>query len=154
MHPLTRPLNKLVVAVHHWVYERSGGRIGSSLAGQPMLMLYTVGQKSRQRRSSVLAYIRDGDRFAVVASNYGQARHPAWYHNLQANPDVEAQDGRERLALRARVAEGDERQRCGAPPTRPTRATPPTISGRPAVARFPWSSWSAASRWPCGGPSS
>src|SRR6185437_8573494 len=63
MHPLTRPLNKLVVAVHHWVYERSGGRIGSSLAGQPMLMLYTVGRKSRQRRSSVLPYIRDGDRF-------------------------------------------------------------------------------------------
>ena len=111
MHPLTRRLNRLFVAVHHWVYERSGGRIGSSLAGRPMLMLYTVGRKSGQRRSSVLPYIRDGDGFVVVASNYGQTRHPAWYLNALANPDVEAQIGRERLALRARVADGEERQR-------------------------------------------
>ena len=50
-----------------------------------------------------------GDAYAVIASKGGDPKHPGWYHNLVANPDVEVQVGRKRIPVRARVAEGDER---------------------------------------------
>jgi deazaflavin-dependent oxidoreductase (nitroreductase family) len=100
-----------LLAVHQWLYERSDGRIGATLAGRPMLLLRTVGRRTNQPRTAALLYVRDGDAYAVVASKGGAPRHPGWFHNLIARPEAEIQVGRERIAVRARVAEGAERAR-------------------------------------------
>ena len=76
-----------------------------------MLLLRTVGAKTNQPRTSALLYVPDGDASVVIASKGGDVRHPGWFHNLQADPDVEIQVGRQRIPVRARVAEGDDRQR-------------------------------------------
>jgi deazaflavin-dependent oxidoreductase (nitroreductase family) len=100
-----------LLTVHQWLYEQSDGRIGATLGGRPMLLLRTIGRRTKQPRTAALLYVRDGDAYAVIASKGGSPRHPGWFHNLVANPDVEIQVGRERMPVRARVAEGEERAR-------------------------------------------
>lgn len=100
-----------VLRAHQWLYERTDGRIGASLAGRPMLLLRTVGRRTGQPRTAALLYVRDGERYVVVASKGGAPQHPGWFHNLVAAPDCEIQVGRRRVAVRASVAEGDERDR-------------------------------------------
>jgi deazaflavin-dependent oxidoreductase (nitroreductase family) len=87
------------------------GRVGMYL-GQPVGLLETVGAKSGQPRTTPLLYLQDGERVVITASSGGAPRHPAWFHNLRANPDVRFSDRRgRRRAYRARVAEGAERER-------------------------------------------
>jgi deazaflavin-dependent oxidoreductase (nitroreductase family) len=89
----------------------TNGRL-STFAGQPVGLLETIGRKSGEARSTPLLYLGDGDRVVLVASKGGAAKHPAWYLNLQANPEVHFTGrGRPRNAYRARTAEGEERQR-------------------------------------------
>jgi len=76
-----------------------------------MLLLHTVGARSGQPRVNPMVYRRDGDTYVVFASKAGAPTHPDWYHNLIAHPDVEAEIGTETVALTARVAEGEERER-------------------------------------------
>ena len=109
MNPLIELVFGPLLTVHQWLYEHSDGRIGANLGGRPMLLLRTVGRRSRQPRTAALLYVRDGDAYVVIASKGGAPQPPAWFHNLRAQPDVEIQVGRERIAVRARVAEGEER---------------------------------------------
>ena len=111
MHPLVERLLGPLLTVHQWLYENSDGRIGASLGGRPMLLLRTVGRRTREPRTAALLYVREGDAYVVIASKGGAPHHPAWFHNLIAQPDVEIQVGRERMPVRARVAEGEERAR-------------------------------------------
>lgn len=97
--------------VHQWLYEATDGRIGADLGGRPMLLLRTVGRKSGIERTAALLYVRDGDNYVVVASKGGAPTNPGWLHNLLAQPDVEIQVGRDRIPVRARISEGDERER-------------------------------------------
>jgi deazaflavin-dependent oxidoreductase (nitroreductase family) len=99
------------LVVHQWLYTATDGRVGASLGGRPMLLLRTVGRRSGQPRTSALLYVRDGDAYVVIASKGGDPRHPGWFHNLMAAPEVEIQVGRQRVAVHARVAEGEERSR-------------------------------------------
>jgi deazaflavin-dependent oxidoreductase (nitroreductase family) len=92
------------VKVHDAVYRRSRGWIGHRMPGvPPSLMLHTIGAKTGQPRSMVLAYYRDGSDYLVVASNGGADRNPAWYHNLRAQPNIEVNLGRRRLAVTAHI---------------------------------------------------
>lgn len=100
-----------LLTVHQWLYEHSDGRIGASLGGRPMLLLRTVGRRTKEPRTAALLYVREGDAYVVIASKGGAPRHPGWFHNLTARPDVEIQVGRDRIPVRARVAEGEERSR-------------------------------------------
>ena len=86
------------------------GRFGLFL-GQPVGLLETVGARSGQPRSTPLLYREDDGRVVLIASKAGAARHPAWYHNVRAHPEVgfTARDGR-RGRYRAREAEGAERE--------------------------------------------
>jgi deazaflavin-dependent oxidoreductase (nitroreductase family) len=111
MNPLVELVFGPLLTVHQWLYEKSDGRIGASLGGRPMLLLRTVGRRTNRPRTAALLYVRDGDSYAVIASKGGAPRHPGWFHNLTARPDVEIQVGRERIPVRARVAEGKERSR-------------------------------------------
>lgn len=76
-----------------------------------MLLLDHVGARSGTRRTSPLLYVEDGEDLVVVASKGGYPKHPAWLHNLRANPDTTVQIGDERRAVHARVATPAERQR-------------------------------------------
>jgi F420H(2)-dependent quinone reductase len=91
----------------------SGGRIGEEVPGGPgkMLLLDHVGAKSGTKRTCPLLFIRDGENPVIIASKGGFPKHPAWYHNLMANPDTEIQLGRERRAVHARLATARERER-------------------------------------------
>ena len=76
-----------------------------------MLLLDHVGAKSGRKRTAPLGYFEDGDDVVIVASKGGDHRHPAWYHNLMANPDTTIQVGAETRPVHARPAGADERSR-------------------------------------------
>jgi deazaflavin-dependent oxidoreductase (nitroreductase family) len=78
---------------------------------QRVLALTTIGRKSGRQRTIALGYLRDGEDFAVVASNSGLDRAPAWWLNLQVNPDAEVDAAGERVRVRAREATADEQER-------------------------------------------
>ena len=101
------------MGLHTAVYRASGGRLGHTLPGVPgkMLLLDHVGAKSGTKRTSPLLYIEDGENVVIVASKGGFPKHPAWFHNLKANPDTTAQIGSERRPVHARVANAEERER-------------------------------------------
>lgn len=95
--------------VHPRVYRWSGGRVGGSLVGLPVLLLETTGRRTGRRRTNALTYLPHGTAFVVIASCLGEPRHPAWWHNLVAEPNARVQVGSRRHAVRAREATGDER---------------------------------------------
>jgi deazaflavin-dependent oxidoreductase (nitroreductase family) len=76
-----------------------------------MLLLDHVGAKSGTKRTSPLLYIEDGEDLVIVASKGGYPKHPAWYHNLTANPDTTVQVGGEKRPVHARTASAGERER-------------------------------------------
>ena len=105
-------LMRLFGAAQRGVYRASGGRLGASAPGGiPVLLLTTTGRKSGRARTWPLGYLRDGEALVVIASAGGGPRHPAWYHNLRAHPEVTVQLGREVRRMRAAVAQGAERDR-------------------------------------------
>lgn len=107
------PVTRRVMGLHTVLYRATGGRIGHHLPGlrAPMLLLDHVGAKSGKKRTSPLLYMTDGDNLVIVASKGGYPKHPAWFHNLKANPDTTVQVGGERREVRARVANPEERKR-------------------------------------------
>jgi deazaflavin-dependent oxidoreductase (nitroreductase family) len=92
-----------VLRVHERLYVASDGRVGHKMLGVPTLLLRTTGRRSGATRTNGLVYARDGGDYLVVASNGGADRAPAWLHNLQADPAIEIQIGRERQPASARV---------------------------------------------------
>src|SRR5690242_4299134 len=97
---------------HMYLYRATHGLIGHRIPGlPPMLLLDHVGAKSGTRRTAPLLYIRDGDDVVIVASKGGYPKHPAWFHNLRANPDTTVQIGSERRPVHARLATAEERSR-------------------------------------------
>jgi deazaflavin-dependent oxidoreductase (nitroreductase family) len=102
---------KVTGALHVALYRLTRGRIGGRAFGAPVLLLTTRGRKTGKLRTTPLLYLEDGDRLVVVASKGGAPRHPAWFLNLAADPEVTVERGRERLAMRAREADDDERAR-------------------------------------------
>lgn len=98
--------------VHALVYRATRGRIGQRFRDSPpILLLEHTGARSGVRRHTPLAYVRDGESLVVVASKGGYPRHPAWFHNLRAHPDVTVRVGARRIAVRAHVADPAERAR-------------------------------------------
>lgn len=77
----------------------------------PTLLLTTTGRKTGEPRALPLIYGTVGDSYVVIASKGGMPSHPIWYLNLEAHPECELQVGAKRLTARARVVEGEERER-------------------------------------------
>jgi deazaflavin-dependent oxidoreductase (nitroreductase family) len=94
-----------VLGVHEKVYKATDGRIGHRVLGVPCLLLRTEGRRSGAIRTNGLVYAKDEDDYVVVASKGGDPKPPAWLLNLEANPDVEVQIGRDREKGTARVVE-------------------------------------------------
>ena len=101
---------RILGRLHARVYRLTGGRIGGKIGPARVLLLTTTGRKSGRPRTQPLLYTPAGAGYAVVASKGGAPRHPLWYLNLRANPRVEVTVGRDTRAMRARAAEGEERE--------------------------------------------
>lgn len=99
------------VRQHITDYVESGGAKGHLWRGVTTLLLTTTGRRTGTRHRTALIYDRDGEDLLIVASKGGAPKHPAWYLNLTANPDVEVQVGPETFAATAETLQGDERAR-------------------------------------------
>jgi deazaflavin-dependent oxidoreductase (nitroreductase family) len=90
-------------------YRATDGDEGHDWQGTHTLLLTTTGRKSGERRTTPLIYGRRGDDYLVVASKGGADQPPAWYLNLQADPEAEVQVRGDRFKARARDASADEK---------------------------------------------
>jgi deazaflavin-dependent oxidoreductase (nitroreductase family) len=88
----------------------SGGRLKTTVTAPTVLLTHT-GAKSGRRRTTPLAYFSDGDDVVLIASRGGHRQHPAWYHNVLANPEVELWNSGGGGAYLAHEAQGGERDR-------------------------------------------
>jgi deazaflavin-dependent oxidoreductase (nitroreductase family) len=95
---------------HTWIYQLTGGRLGSRLVGNDMLLLTTRGRKTGAEHTVPLLYIRRQAALAVIASYGGRDHHPEWYLNLVADPVVTARTRDRNLRLTARTATRRERE--------------------------------------------
>ena len=96
------------------LYESSGGKEGLTLrdTGMPCIIVTNKGNKTGAIRKTPLMRAVDGNNYILVASQGGAPKHPVWYYNLKADPNVEIRDETEVFSVRAReVPEGSERQR-------------------------------------------
>jgi deazaflavin-dependent oxidoreductase (nitroreductase family) len=92
-------------------FRSNDGKVTGPFVGAPLLLLTTTGAKTGREHTTPVVYMRDGDRLLVFGSKAGAPTHPAWYHNLVANPKVTVELAGERFEARAVVTEGDERDR-------------------------------------------
>ena len=93
-------------------YQETDGEEGHIWReGSTILLLTTVGRKSGRESTTPLIYGLDGDNPVIVASKGGAPEHPGWYKNLVANPAAEVQIKGDVFPVRARDAEGEERER-------------------------------------------
>ena len=90
-------------------FRANGGVVGGELAGMPLLLLTTIDTRSGQPRTTPLAYHRRGGRYLVIASNGGAVRDPAWFRNLEQDPDVTVEVGVRTFAATATILEASER---------------------------------------------
>jgi deazaflavin-dependent oxidoreductase (nitroreductase family) len=100
LHRIDRPVHRLT---------RGRFTFASLLSGIPVVMLTTTGAKSGQARTVPVLGIPTEGTVAIIASNFGQHRHPAWYHNLRAHPDAEVEIDGAPHHVRAVEAEGERR---------------------------------------------
>jgi deazaflavin-dependent oxidoreductase (nitroreductase family) len=103
---------KTVNVIHKGLIAVSGGRLGKSAANMPVVKFTTIGRRSGKPRTVMLTTPVHGDgRYVVVASKGGDDRHPDWYHNLVANPEVtlDPVGGDGPLTLVARTASAEEK---------------------------------------------
>lgn len=91
-------LAKAFTRLHRALFDATKGRLGGTGFGMPVVKLETTGRKSGAQRATMLTMpIHDDNRVVLVASNGGADRHPAWYLNLTAKPEVRVTfDGRTR----------------------------------------------------------
>lgn len=90
-------------------YRAHDGKLSGAMANSRLLLLTTTGARSGQERTTPMGYGVDGERLMVIASNNAAPRHPDWYYNLVANPDVTVELGADRYAAHATIYEGAAR---------------------------------------------
>lgn len=81
------------------------------MRGMPILLLYSVGRKTGKKRTTPLMYIRDDDRYVIIASNNGSDQHPAWFHNIKNANQVEIEVPGKRFKVTPTIATGAEKER-------------------------------------------
>ena len=108
--PRTDHVMKWMSRITSALYKRTNGKIGGKfLKGSPVALLTTIGRKTGEPRTSPVLYLREGDRVIIAASRAGSEKHPMWYLNLKANPNITVQIKGDVLHLTAREATEQER---------------------------------------------
>ena len=102
---------RLIAGLHRSIYRASRGKVAGSVGKLGVLLLTTTGRTSGKPRTVPLLYTGAGDGYAVIASMGGAPADPAWCKNLRANANAVVEIGGDRSVVRAREAEGDERER-------------------------------------------
>jgi deazaflavin-dependent oxidoreductase (nitroreductase family) len=92
-------------------FRANAGRVGGHWQGRDLLLLTTTGRRSGRAHTTPVAFARDGDRLLVYASKGGAPRHPDWYWNLVADPNVVVEVGADRYDAVATPLRGEERDR-------------------------------------------
>jgi deazaflavin-dependent oxidoreductase (nitroreductase family) len=93
------------------IYRLTRGRVGGKVGRAPVLLLTSTGRRSGAQRTAPVLYMRDGANLVVIGSNAGNTNEPGWSFNLKANPDAHVEIGAQHSDVRARVADGEERER-------------------------------------------
>ncbi|MCB1677588.1 MAG: nitroreductase family deazaflavin-dependent oxidoreductase [Halioglobus sp.] len=96
--------------VEDYLANPDGRATGAGPSGLPTLLLTCIGRKSGEKRTTPLVFLQDGENMVVVASLAGYDRHPAWYLNVEANPDCWVQLDRKKMKAVARDATEVERE--------------------------------------------
>jgi deazaflavin-dependent oxidoreductase (nitroreductase family) len=102
---------RILGGLHRRLYRLTGGKVGGRIVSLPVLLLTTTGRRSGRPRTQPLTYAKVDNGYAVIASKGGAPEHPLWYLNLRASPLARVTVGRETRDVRARDAEGEERDR-------------------------------------------
>lgn len=102
LHRIDRPVHRLT---------RGRYTFSSLVSGIPVVMLTTVGARTGRRRTVPVLGIPAEGTVAIIASNFGQHRHPAWYHNLRAHPEADVVVEGTHRRVRAVEAQGERRAR-------------------------------------------
>jgi deazaflavin-dependent oxidoreductase (nitroreductase family) len=108
---ISKAFQRFFMRQHVFFYRLSGGRFGGSAPDRSFLILTTTGRKSGQERPTPLFYFPDGDRFIVIASNWGSTSHPVWWLNLQTHPQAKVQIQKKVIPVIGREADPTERKR-------------------------------------------
>ena len=98
-------------SLHTALFRLTGGRLGSRLVDNDMLLLTTAGASTGQDHTVPLLYLLDDGSLVVIASYGGRDGHPQWYKNLMATPVADVQMGSKSIKVEARTASGEERSR-------------------------------------------
>jgi deazaflavin-dependent oxidoreductase (nitroreductase family) len=109
--PAIAAAQKWVTKLHVAAYRATKGKIGGRLMNSPVLLLLTTGRKSGKERTTPLLFLRDGVNYIMVASNGGTAGDPAWWLNLQKDPEAIVEVGGRTLRVRAEEVKGEEKRR-------------------------------------------
>ena len=111
-------MNEYIPSPTQWVaeqvelYEGSGGTEGTTLKGLPVIIVTNRGRRTGAIRKTPLMRVVDGNSYVLVASRGGAPKHPVWYHNLKADPNIEIRDGTEVYSMRVQEVEDSvKRQR-------------------------------------------
>jgi len=91
-------------------FRANNGKVGGRFEGKTLLLLHTTGAKSHKPHINPAAYVKDGDRYVVIASMGGAPTNPDWYYNIVANPTVTVEVGTEEFQAEAKVIK-DEPER-------------------------------------------
>jgi deazaflavin-dependent oxidoreductase (nitroreductase family) len=92
-------------------FRSNSGKVGGRFEGRTLLLLHTVGAKTGQARVNPVAYVKDGDRFVIIASKGGAPTNPGWYYNLLAHPLVTVEVGTQQFQVQISVTSEPERSR-------------------------------------------
>lgn len=95
---------------HVRAYRETDGETGYLWNGAPILLMTSTGRKSGEPRTIPIIFTQYGESWVIMASKGGAPKHPAWYLNVQEDPDVEVQVKADMWTARARTAGGDERE--------------------------------------------
>lgn len=99
--------NQMIIEEFH----ANDGKVGGRFEGKTLLLLHTTGAKSGKQRINPVAYVRDGEKYVVIASKGGAPTNPDWYYNILAHPRLTIEVGKETLDVEAKVTEEPERTR-------------------------------------------
>lgn len=102
---------KFFIRFHTAIYRLTRGRVMGSFGKAPVLLLTTTGRKSSKKRTTPLLYIEDAGMYYIVASSGGSPKHPAWYLNLTAHPEIELQIQNRKLSATAETTATDDKKR-------------------------------------------
>jgi deazaflavin-dependent oxidoreductase (nitroreductase family) len=114
--PISRALSHILSPLDQFLLRLSAGRVTATtaLTALPVISMQVTGAKTGLQRTVTLAAIPDGEDILLIATNFGKSHHPAWYHNLSANPLVSVTFQRHTTPYLATEVEDGDYQRCWA----------------------------------------